>query len=125
MREIKFTTTRWRFPGALRKQRLRELLGKKSLGSYLGPDFVKGLEARRDMLEARELKLLAWQTPVLLLLALSLLDLDLTASIFGSRTYPNTSNPARRFLRLGGYNGATQPGQAYGGMSKHCLRSGL
>lgn len=83
MRRIRLTTTRWRSLSALRQDGFRDMLGRKSMAKVLGPDFVKGIEARRDTLESRQLTMWAWQFPVLLLLALSLLNLDLTAAVFG------------------------------------------
>jgi hypothetical protein len=86
VRKIKLSTVRWRSPSKLRKQRLQELLGKRNLDAVLGPEFVSGIEARKDLLEERELRLLALQLPVFLLLTFSLIGNDINANLFGIST---------------------------------------
>src|ERR1700694_2211620 len=86
MRNVKWTTTRWRLPGRLRMERFAELLGKKEHKDILGSEFLTGLEKRRDILESRSYKAMAIQAPLFLMLTFALLNLDVRFSILGFTT---------------------------------------
>lgn len=79
----KWTTSRWRLPGQLRKERLRELMAKDKLKPLLGTDFVAGLESRRRYLEKNQWRLFLIQAPLFLFLAFSLLNINVTVSVLG------------------------------------------
>src|SRR5262245_26806290 len=82
MRKAKFTTV-WKLPSTLRKERFVELFSKKEFREILNSDFIKGVESRRDLLQARRFKLYAWQVPLFLFLALSLVPVKISGAIFG------------------------------------------
>ena len=98
MREPKWTTTRWKLPGKLRKERLAQLLARSDLRDIFDKDFIKGVEERKYLLEGRQWKLLLIQLPLFLFLAFSLLDLKVTVTVVGIST--EASKSLREILLL-------------------------
>ncbi len=79
----KWTTSRWRLPGRLRRERLRQLLSKSDLEEIFGNSFIEGLEKRKESLERVQWRLIAIQVPLFLFLAFSLLKLDVNLNVLG------------------------------------------
>ena len=83
LRNPLWSTIRWRSPRSLRAARFRELLGKTKHKELLSEKFIDALEKRRDLLESRKLKALAFQAPLFLLLVFAMLEVNVHVSILG------------------------------------------
>jgi hypothetical protein len=82
-RKMRLTTTHWLLPHIIREERYRQLHGSTKYKDIFDQKFLEGLEKRRDLLESRNYKLWALQTPLFLLLAFSLVNLDVKVSLAG------------------------------------------
>jgi hypothetical protein len=80
---MRLTTTRWLWPRIVRQERYGQLHGSTKYKDIFDQKFLEGLEKRRDLLESRNYKLWGLQTPLFLLLAFSLVNLDLKVSLAG------------------------------------------
>jgi hypothetical protein len=81
--KMRWTTTRWLWPHTLRQERIGQLYGSTKYKDLFDQKFLEGLEKRRDLLESRTYKLWGLQTPLFLLLAFSLVNLDVKLSLAG------------------------------------------
>ena len=82
LRKAKWTTTRWKSPGAVRAARVTQLLDTDKHKDAFGSKYVDELAKRRDVLESRQWKFLTLQAPIVMFLVLSLLKLDPNVSVF-------------------------------------------
>src|SRR6266478_6105776 len=82
-RKMRLTTTRWLWPHIVRQERYGQLHGSTKYKDIFDQKFLEGLEKRRDLLESRNYKLWGLQIPLFLLLAFSLVNLDLKVSLAG------------------------------------------
>jgi hypothetical protein len=92
----KWTTTRWRLPRSVREEQYSQVFAKEAFDKIFDDKFVDGLEKRRDLLESRQFTIIAIQIPILVLLLLSLLDLDFPITILG--VTPHSSKSIRELL---------------------------
>jgi hypothetical protein len=83
MRKPIWTSRRWQLPSQLRRDRFNELMANGEFEGSFNQSLIDGLEKRRDLLEGRQFKLLAIQAPLLLLLAFSLVNIDVSVSLAG------------------------------------------
>lgn len=81
--KTRWTTTRWVLPRKIRMERYGQLHGSSKFKDIFDQKFLDGLEKRRDLLESRNYKLTAIQIPLFLLLAFSLVNLDVKVSLAG------------------------------------------
>ena len=82
MRRPILTTRSWQLPSRLRQDRFRELLISAEYNAF-DDNLMVAIEKRRDLIEGRQIKLIAIQAPLFLLLAFSLLNIDLNVSVAG------------------------------------------
>jgi hypothetical protein len=83
MRKPKWTTRRWRMPSSMRTQRMREFFARKELTPLLGNDFIEALEKHRRDSEQLQWRLLTIQAPIFMLLAFSLLHVNVHVGFLG------------------------------------------
>jgi hypothetical protein len=69
-------------PRQVRLERIQQIFARKSLGELLNDKFLDGLEKRRDLLQARALKVFAVQVTVLGILLLCLLPVKVNVTLF-------------------------------------------
>lgn len=80
---MKSSTSVWRLPAILRRERLIELMTEEDSKELFDWDFVEGLEKRKESIERLQWKLFAIIAPVFLFLAFSLLNIDVSVSVLG------------------------------------------
>jgi hypothetical protein len=77
---------RWADKIKARKAEITELFNAPTFKDIFSDKFVEGLERRRELLEGRSHKVQVAQLLILIMLAMALLSLHLTVSIFGLST---------------------------------------
>jgi hypothetical protein len=81
--KIRWTTTRWVWPATVRQERYGQVHGSTKYKDVFDQKFLEGLEKRRDLLDSRRYGVTALEMPLFLLLAFSLVNLDVKVSVAG------------------------------------------
>jgi hypothetical protein len=98
MRAPKLTTTQWRTLGSIRRERFRNLISQKAMSEVFDGKFFERVQNQYNDLDKRLMALAAIQVPIFIVLAVSLIPINVEFSFFGIS--PHASKGWRELLLL-------------------------
>jgi hypothetical protein len=98
MRRVKWASTSWLSAGRIRRDRFLRLLSNEQTKALFDDVFIRGVEDRKNALDARQLKIVGLQFPIFMFLLFTLIPINVPISILGIS--PSGSQGLREIVLL-------------------------